>query len=253
MKPLILALLLAAFAAKAQQPAPSFALVEDGQAKGAIYLAPGSTPTASYAAEELRDHIALATGVRLPIVDKVPADSSTPVVLVGPSEAAEARGVSAKGLKLEEHRIKTGANWLVLLGDDTDGTPFQDIKGAKAAKRGGTLLAVYRWLEDALGVRWFMPGELGTVVPHADRVEVAAADISATPALQVRQHQFFQTRDKGPKTEPDSELGRWYLRARMGRAHLRRDRRMGPPRREGRREPLRLARHHAGLLRLRAR
>ena len=215
---LLTALLLAAFAAKAQQPAPSFALVEDGQAKGAIYLAPGSTPTASYAAEELRDHIALATGVRLPIVDKLPADSTTPLVLVGPSEAAEARGVSAKGLKLEKHRIKTGANWLVLLGDDTDGTPFQDLKGGKAAKRGGTLLAVYRWLEDALGVRWFMPGELGTVVPHAERVEVAAADISATPALQIRQHQFFLTRDKGPETKPDSELGRWYLRARFGRA-----------------------------------
>jgi hypothetical protein len=141
------------------------------------------------------------------------------VVLVGPSEAAEARGVSAKGLKLEEHRIKTGPNWLVLLGDDTAGTPFQSLKGAKAAKRGGTLLAVYRWLEDTLGVRWFMPGELGTVVPPADRVEVAATDISATPALQIRQHGLFEARGKGgPETEPDSELGRWYLRARFGRA-----------------------------------
>jgi len=197
---------------------PAFTLIEKGQAKGAIYLAPGSTPTASYAAEELRDHIALATGVRLPIVDKVPADSTTPLVLVGPSEAAKARGVSAKGLKLEEHRIKTGPNWLVLLGDDTDGSPFHHLKGLKEAKRGGTLLAVYRWLEDALGVRWFMPGELGTVVPHADRVEVAAADISAMPALQVRHHSLFRSHDKGPETEPDSELGRWYLRARFGRA-----------------------------------
>ena len=215
---LLTALLLAALAAKAKQPAPAFALVEDGQAKGVIYLAPGSTPTATYAAEELRDHVALATGVHLPIVDKLPADSTAPLVLVGPSEAAESRGVSAKGLKLEEHRIKSGDQWLVLLGDDSAGSPFQNLKGGKDAVRGGTLLAVYRWLEDALGVRWFMPGELGTVVPHAERVEVATADISATPALQVHQQQFFQTRDKGPETQPDSELGRWYLRARSGRA-----------------------------------
>jgi hypothetical protein len=216
---LLAALLLAPLAVLHAANPTAFTLVENGQAKGAIYLAPGSTPTASYAAEELRDHIALATGVRLPIVDKVPTDSTTPMVLVGPSEAAEARGVSAKGLKLEEHRIKTGPNWLVLLGDDTAGTPFQSLKGAKAAKRGGTLLAVYRWLEDTLGVRWFMPGELGTVVPPADRVEVAATDISATPALQIRQHGLFETRGKGgPETEPDSELGRWYLRARFGRA-----------------------------------
>jgi hypothetical protein len=119
---LLTAFLIAPFAATAQQPAPSttappaFILVEDGQAKGVIYLAPGRTPTAIFAAEELRDHIALATRVRLPIVDKVPADSTAPLVLVGPSEAAEARGVSAKGLKLEEHRIKSGDRWLVLLG-----------------------------------------------------------------------------------------------------------------------------------------
>jgi len=111
--------------------------------------------------------------------------------------------VSAKGLKLQEHRIKTGPNWLVLLGDDTDGPPFQDLKGGKAAKRGGTLLAVYRCLEDALGVRWFIPGELGPVVPHADRVEVAADDVSTTPAQQIRRHQFFLTRDKGPETESE--------------------------------------------------
>jgi len=43
------------------------------------------------AAEELRDHLALASGVHLPIVDKQPADSTTPLVLLGPPETAEAR------------------------------------------------------------------------------------------------------------------------------------------------------------------
>ena len=58
-------LLLFPLAANAQNPTPPtavtppFELVENGQARGVIYLAPGSTPTASYAAEELRDHIAL--------------------------------------------------------------------------------------------------------------------------------------------------------------------------------------------------
>lgn len=41
--------------------AGGFPIVAEGQAKGVIYLAPGSTPTAQYAAEELRDHLEVAT------------------------------------------------------------------------------------------------------------------------------------------------------------------------------------------------
>jgi hypothetical protein len=121
MKPtitLLAALLLAPLSARGEPIAETSVLISNGKARGVIYLAPGATPTARYAAEELRDHLKLATGVELPITDALPDDPATSVVLVGPSAAAEARGVSAKGLGLEEHRLVSGANWLVLLGDD---------------------------------------------------------------------------------------------------------------------------------------
>ncbi len=36
----------------------------------------------------------------------------------------------------------------------------------------------------------------------------------------VEVHGLFRSADKVPEAEPDSELGRWYLRARYGRANL---------------------------------
>ena len=59
---LLTTLLLAPLAARSEPIAATSVLISDGKAHGVIYLATGATPTARYAAEELRDHLKLATG-----------------------------------------------------------------------------------------------------------------------------------------------------------------------------------------------
>ncbi len=218
---LLTTLLLAPLAARSEPIAATSVLISDGKAHGVIYLATGATPTARYAAEELRDHLKLATGVELPIRNTLPEDPATPVVLIGPSAAAEARGVSAKGLGLEEHRLASGANWLVLLGDDMtnkQGTPFMSISSFPGTTvRNGTLLAVYRFLEDSVGIRWYLPGALGVVAPAAKHVTIPKLNITAKPALEYRSH-GFANKKLGNLPPADGDVGRWCIRAGYGRA-----------------------------------
>jgi len=218
---LIIALLLAPWAVLGESLPEAGVLIADGKARGVIYLAPGATPTAQYAAEELRDHLKLATGVELPITNALPEDAATSVVLVGPSAVADARGVSAKGLGLEEHRLVSGENWLVLLGDDVtnkQGTPFMSLSSFPGTTvRNGTLLAVYRFLEDSVGIRWYMPGEFGVVAPATKRVVIPRLNITAKPALEYRAHGFANKR-LGSLPPADGDLARWCIRAGYGRA-----------------------------------
>ena len=84
-------------AARGEPVAEAGVLIADGKARGVIYLAPEATPTARYAAAELRDHVKLATGAELPITNALPEEPATPVILVGPSAAAEGRKSVGEG------------------------------------------------------------------------------------------------------------------------------------------------------------
>lgn len=199
---------------------PGFPIVDHGAAAAVIYLPATATPTAKYAAEELRDHIRLATGVELSITPDYPEDAQAGVILVGPSDRATALGVTGDGLGKEGFRLKSGPNWLVLLGNDDDKSPFIDVKGGKHPNLNGTLWAVYHFLREHVGVRWYMPGELGTVVPGAKTLISPGIDLTSAPALQRRQAQIVYSGKPLPNPgdwSPTSELGRWYLRQGFGR------------------------------------
>jgi hypothetical protein len=206
-------------AVAAETSGEGWTLIADGEARGVIYLAGEATPTATYAAEELRDHLQLVTGVDVPIVREMPEDEATPVVLVGPSAAAAARGVDTEDLFPAGFRIRSGDNWLVLLGDDSDGSPFLHTQWKQRDPvANGTLHAVYRFLEETAGVRWFMPGELGTVAPQASELIVPPLDRRVSPGFELRMPRMSRTWDPKHPTyvQHDGEGGRWLLRAGFG-------------------------------------
>ncbi|MFN2351674.1 MAG: DUF4838 domain-containing protein [Kiritimatiellia bacterium] len=55
--------------------------------------------------------------------------------------------------------------------------------------RGGTLNAVAGWLR-SLGVRWYMPGELGEVVPQSPTIPLAKLDETVRPDYELREWCF---------------------------------------------------------------
>jgi hypothetical protein len=202
-------------------------LVKDGQPTGVIVTNGRPKDGQTQAALELQEHIRLMSGAVLPIVkeDELEPDPSKVLILVGPSNRAEDRGVDTKALEPETFIVKTSQDALILAGEDG---------GSRSNPRTGTLWAVYDFLQDQLGCRWIWPGEIGRVVPRRPSIEVGNLDIKETPLVKVRgfrmvaqeKHRVAYEKeglgrflDLGETYDQISEDERtWLQRMRMGRS-----------------------------------
>lgn len=117
MSRLLAALLSVIFAISGQLCAASF-LVENGQPRAEIVISDQTARMARVAAYEFRDYIEKISGARLPIVTQ-PSGKAVKV-FVGVSAHSP---IEATGLQDGAYRIATGADWMALIGDDTDFTP----------------------------------------------------------------------------------------------------------------------------------
>jgi hypothetical protein len=144
-------------------------LVEAGQARAALVLAVPAADDEKLAAQALQTYIKRMSGVQLPIVN---AGEDLWPVLIG---AAALRS-------LDEQTRQSGADPASFtLAVSDEGIALRGLSPE------GTLFAAYELLEQ-LGVRWFMPGELGTVVPHAPTVRLANRVTVQSPSFPGRWH-----------------------------------------------------------------
>ncbi len=155
-----------------------FPLAQEGRLAATIVTAAGPSENARAAAAELQRYVHKISGAELPIVDDNQSPSG-PLVLVGPSRfTAEIPGLQipeglTRELREEGFVICCRGDRLVLAGNDAG--PYY-----------GTRYAVAELLH-RLGVRWFMPGEFGEVVPQARSL--------AVPEMTVRQRPDFPMRN----------------------------------------------------------
>lgn len=191
-------------------PTHAFAwtLVRNGTPQASIVvakaaLAPAKDDVAAQkvaqAAQDLQQYIRKISGATLPIVD----DGTTPgggLIIVGKNRLSDsAHADIPMGLtparKEEGFVLQSGDNRLVLAGNDAG--PYH-----------GTEYAVYEFL-NRLGVRWFMPGEFGEVVPQRSTIDVAN--------MMVRESPDFIQRNWWLHTTPEMmELERrWKIRNKM--------------------------------------
>ena len=165
-------------------------LVNDGVAVATLVLPADPDPDEVLAAEELQLHIERMSGARLEIVSTVPEDGIP--VRIGtalcPDLAARVRACSpnpaAFTIEYDEQAIS-------LTGNSPE----------------GTLFAAYQLLEE-LGVRWYLPGELGTVIPKTDNVFLPEGRIFQAPSFP---HRHLQS------VGGDAP---WNRRQRMGGLHF---------------------------------
>ncbi len=155
---------------------PALRLVEDGEARATIVIAKDATDLQQTPAKELREYIGKMTGVLLPMAD----DAQTPagnLILVGPSRLTQEMGVDLSSLTGDSFLLRDAPGRLVLAGNDARLLPTDPYHLAKR----GTANAVSAFLQDVCGVRWFMPGSLGEVVPRRERLDVPPLDRRETP------------------------------------------------------------------------
>jgi len=196
-------------------------IVKDARPRAEIVIAEKPPRMVGLAAKELRLFVKKITGAELPILNK-PSGARLVKVYVGKSKFTERLGVTDEGLKYGAFRMVSGPNHLVLLGHDYDFVPREpyshsrgDIPRAEKEwdkitgstwlnpmhrlykdyhrkfgiwrfDQGGSLNAVYDFLR-SLGVRWYMPGELGEVLPKRKSISLPSVDKTVRPSFALRQ------------------------------------------------------------------
>jgi len=160
-------------------------LVVDGTPRATILLDQKPTVSAQLAAHELQYHIQKMSGATLPIVREPQAVTGT-MVLVGESEATKKLGLKNADFAQTEHLIEVATDGLVLMGKDSGDRRRVDYNGdlklfcqyhSTPKKPVGTCHAVHTFLEKTLGVRWYLPTELGEVIPERKTIKVARMKI----------------------------------------------------------------------------
>ncbi len=181
-------------------------LVRDGEARAVVVTADEPTETAEYAAAELVRHVEQATGVQLDtVVESEAPEAPHTRVYIGVTETGPHHGVDADNLPREAYILRSVGNDLLIAGREDDGDPLDP-----GNPNAGTLFGVYEFLEEALGVRWLWPGELGTYVPQTDTIEISAINRMQAPALHFRELAWGRTRAllRGRELEEeDARLG----------------------------------------------
>lgn len=156
----------------ARQVQNKLPIVEMGKTKYVIALADDAIPAERTAASELQTYIAQVTGATLPIQNEAEVSVSTPQIIVGAGARAQ-KSISPRAwssLGVDGIVIKTQGKNLVLAG----------------SRPRGTLYAVYQFLEDAVGVRWWTPAE--STVPKYSNLSIASQNIVYTPPFGYREH-----------------------------------------------------------------
>ncbi len=149
---------------------------QDGQTKAVVVVAADATEPERYAAAELADFLGRITGSPFPIAGE--PNQATANIYVGPQAAKIAQSdFSTDGLGEDGIVIRTVPNGLILAG----GRPR------------GTLYAVYTFLEDHLGCRWWSSTE--STIPSRPTIVLNDIDVRYVPVLEYREPYWFDAFD----------------------------------------------------------
>ena len=142
-------------------------LADHGSSRYAIVIAPDASATVKHAAQELADDLKQISGAALPVISRKPRG---PAIFVGASPFLPRafRTVRLDNLPEEAFVVCTDRRDLFVAGHEDR----------------GTLYAVYSFLEEHLGARWYAPDD--TVLPSQDLVRIADLNEIQAPAFSYR-------------------------------------------------------------------
>ena len=153
-------------------------LAVNGQARVTIVQATEASTAEQTAAKELAGYLGKVTGGRFTIAQEGAAPAG-PAIYVGLTKFAADHGIETAQLGPEEWVIRTVDDDLLLVG----GRPR------------GTLYAVYRFLEDVVGVHWW--NAYAETVAGKPSLETGKLDVRGKPVLRYRDIYMLYANDGG--------------------------------------------------------
>jgi hypothetical protein len=152
-----------------------FPIASRGKAACVIVQQPGASLAESNAVRELAETLGKITGATFQIQQAKDASVPERAIVVGP-------GAVAQALFPEVALDKLGSEELVMR-----------VKGGRLLLAGGrprgTLYAVYHFLQEQCGVRWWAPWAAD--IPHRPSLRVPNLDVRSRPAFEYREPYWF--------------------------------------------------------------
>ena len=180
---------------------PAITISKDGQAQAVIVTAPEASEPEQHAAQELARFLGQVTGAEFKMATS--EDEQASCIFVGPTAAKWAdEQFSTDGLGAEGIVLKTVGDDLILAG----GRPR------------GTLYAVYTFLEDQLGCRWWSSTE--STIPKKPTIAVDRLDVRYVPPLEYRSPFWFDAFDGDWSARNKANGQAHRLEARHGGKHI---------------------------------
>ncbi len=174
---------------------------KDGQAQAVIVIASDASEPEQHAAKELAQFLGQITGAEFKVLNDKNAQAAC--IFVGPAAAQWAdERFSADGLGAEGIVVRTVEDDLILSG----GRPR------------GTLYAVYTFLEDQLGCRWWSSTE--STIPKRPTVAIDTLDVRYVPPLEYRSPFWFDAFDGDWSARNKANGQSHRLGARHGGKHI---------------------------------
>ena len=149
-------------------------LAQEGRSDYVIVIAQEAEAPERTAARELQSHLQAVTGARLPIYEEAQSPAGSQQIVVGPGE-----------------RLRQAAPPLDLAALGHDGIVLRTVGDTLYLFGGrprGTLYAVYTFLEDVVGCRWWTSTE--SYLPSRSTLTVPALNQVYVPQLQYRQAHY---------------------------------------------------------------
>lgn len=168
-KKTLLCLILSLLASKA---AADMMIAKRGKATAKVVVAGGASEPEKQAAGELAFFLHIVTGGDFPIVQEAAGEGGRLLVGEGAVRLADP-GFNAGGLGKEEIIVRTAGNDLILAG----GSPR------------ATLYAVYTFLEDVVGCRWWT--STASAMPWKRTLKIKPVSIRYAPPLEYREPFWF--------------------------------------------------------------
>ena len=192
-----LALVASALAVYPFASASSATLTKDN---AEVVVAANAAPVVKFAAEEMTNFLAHVLGAPIPLVNSPTASRAS--IFLGDSEWSRAAGVDVSSLVRDAFVIKADGDRVYIAGrDDPKTDPWYVLDHGNWSPvlfDRATLFGVYEFLERFADVRFYFPGELGTIVPRKTAIEVSG-ECTVKPDFTSR---FLQMWD-GEYFEPD--------------------------------------------------
>jgi len=182
-----------ALAGRCGGAAAGLTLVSEGKPRAALVLPAQPAPDEELAAREIREHVLAISGTDLAVGTAAPPGLAPIRIGAALDPEAEAR-IRTKGGDPAAFRIRVASD------------PAEGVSIAGLCPE-GTLFAAYELLE-RLGCRWYMPGEIGRILPAARTLVLDEGETVRVPSFRHRHLQAVDRRDP------------WYRRMRLGGLYL---------------------------------